>query len=59
MRDALDMTPEERQDYIEECIEVFKNSSGSAVYEAQFKLRLRKAGLDTGEIDFLVRTNRP
>lgn len=56
---TLDMNAEERQEYIEDCINTFKQSSGSAVHEAQLKLRLRKAGLDTDEIDYIVRTNRP
>ena len=54
-----DLTPEERQDCIEEYLDVFKNSSGSAVHEAQLRIRLKKLGIDRDEVDMLVRLNRP
>lgn len=55
----LDMTEEERQDYIEEAIDVFKNSTGSPVHETSFRICLGKAGMDVDEINHLVRINRP
>lgn len=55
----LDLTPEERQEYIEDCIDEFKENSGSVVAEQTCRIRLSKAGIDRDEIDYIIKANRP
>ena len=58
-REPLDLTPEEREECIQEYLDIFRNTSGSAVHEYQCRVRLNKLGLDRDEIDYLIRINRP
>lgn len=58
-REPLDLTKEEREEYIEAHIGEFKRSAGGAVAEAMLRCRLAAIPMDRDEIDFLVRVNRP
>lgn len=58
-REPLDLTPEEREEYISAHCEEFKKSSGSAVAEMELRIKLARIPMDKDEIDFLVRVNRP
>jgi len=54
-----DLTPEEREECLQEYLDVFKNSNGNMAAEVRFRISLGRLGLDRDEIDYLVRTNRP
>jgi hypothetical protein len=54
-----DLTPEEREECLQEYLDIFKNSSGNMTAEVRLRINLDKLGLDRDEIDYLVRTNRP
>jgi len=54
-----DLTPEEREECLQEYLDIFRNSSGNMTAEVNFRIMLKRLGIDRDEIDYLVRTNRP